>query len=114
MLRDDSTGGVTVDKVCYLPFYNNRNALSNTWVLGSIAMQNYYTVYDLTPADGSVSIGVAKKNLTYDYTNFIDDNGNLPEPHKMADRPKVVVVVFIVVFVLACLVGLIFCKKNSD
>jgi hypothetical protein len=65
MLREDTTLGI-YDKVCFLPFYNNKDTMNNTWVLGSIVMDNYYTVFDLTPADGSVSIGVAKKNTNFD------------------------------------------------
>jgi hypothetical protein len=65
MLRED-TSLVLVQKACFLPFYNNKNTMNNTWVLGSIVMDNYYTVFDLTPADGSVSVGVAKKNPKFD------------------------------------------------
>jgi hypothetical protein len=28
-------------------------------------MENYYTVYDLTPSDGSLSVGLAQKNPDY-------------------------------------------------
>jgi len=65
MLRED-TSGMMVDNACFLPFYNNKKTLDeNVWVLGSIVMKDYYTVYDLSPGDESLSIGIGKKNPTF-------------------------------------------------
>ena len=65
MLRED-TSGKMVDNACFLPFYNNKKTLDeNEWVLGSIVMKDYYTVYDLSPGDESLSIGIGKKNPTF-------------------------------------------------
>jgi hypothetical protein len=64
MLRD-VTRMMFAEGSCFLPFYNNKDTMNDTWVLGSIVLNNYYTVFDLTPEDGSLSIGVAKKNPTF-------------------------------------------------
>ena len=72
--------------------------MENTWVLGSIVMNNYYTVFDLTPADGSLSIGVAKKNpmFIHPYSNTI------PEVIK---KHMVAIAAVVITVLLVCLAG---------
>ena len=65
MLREVRNIVPAAPVACFLPFYSNGLTLENKWVLGAVAMQNYYIVYDLTPSDGSLSVGLAPINPDY-------------------------------------------------
>ena len=41
MLRDGGSG-VGYDNSCYLPFYNAAAMSPNTWVIGSIVLDDFY------------------------------------------------------------------------
>ena len=87
---------------CFLPFYSNRATLPNKWVLGSVAMQNYYMVYDLTPADGSLSVGIAPKNPEFGPDSI------LPELAK----DHAAVIVSVVAIILVVIGTVIYCRKK--
>lgn len=71
-------------------------------------MNNYYTVFDLTPADGSVSIGVAKKNPSFNPDP--DDSGSIPE---LIKKHGGVIAAVIILLVLGFIAGGIIYKKRK-
>ena len=88
-----------VDKeVCLLPFYNNKKTLDKTWVLGGIVLDNHYTVFDLTPTDGSLSVGIARKNPLYVYPQPSAGGGGAKPIHdKLKRNIEIIVGVFVIV-----------------
>ena len=72
-------------------------------------MNNYYTVFDLSPEDGSRSVGIARKNPIFVPDSEDTGGGSIPEVIKK-NVGAVVVVVFIVA--LCCLSGVLLCKRK--
>ena len=109
----EMTGGYT-GKAGFLPFFNNKVELNGVWRVGSKMMQKYYTVYDLTPTDGSLSIGVAPKNPTFTPdTNDGGDGGggNIPDQVKKHGG----VIAAVVIIILSAMVGgACYYKKKRD
>lgn len=67
MLRDGGPG-LGYDHSCVLPFYKIKDAYTKTWVVGSIILEDYYSVYDFTNSNGNIATGLGKKDPTFDYT----------------------------------------------
>lgn len=37
------------DELCYLPIYGLRDDVTDNWILGKVLMEQYYSVFDLSP-----------------------------------------------------------------
>jgi len=51
---------------CYIPIFKSENTEKDVWYLGNLFMNNYYMVFDQTPADRGedyLQIGFAKQTL---------------------------------------------------
>ena len=70
-LLRDSNEVVGVDRACFLPFYTNGDTNKNTWVLGSVVLNDHYLVYDMTAESNLISLGIAKND-----PSFVPDKNN--------------------------------------
>lgn len=104
MLRD-VTGLAMVDKACFLPFYNSAKTSPNTWVVGSIVLDSFYTVYDLTSETGDLAVGIQQKS-----PNFVPDTddggggggGITPEDIKRHGALIATIIVFLIIGAMIC------------
>ena len=106
MLREVRNVVPSAPVACFLPFYSNAKTLPNKWILGAVAMQNYYTVYDLTPADGSLSVGLAPINPDYQQDSVL--------PELVKDHAAVIVSIVVAVLVLVAAVCYIKKKRQQQ
>jgi len=49
LIRGSEVGDAHGDNTCYLPFFASGDSHQSMWYFGTIFMQNYYTVFDMTP-----------------------------------------------------------------
>ena len=108
MLRD-VTGLPMVDKACFLPFYSNAGTNPNTWVVGSIVLDSYYTVYDLT---GDLSVGIAPKSPNFDPDIDTGGGGFSPENIRKHGGLRATIIMFVGIGCTTC--GLIYKRKVKN
>ena len=69
---------------CYLGIFKSLENAQDTWFFGNQIMENYYTVFDMTPEDegrlGYIQIGIQDKISTHDlyyeegaFVNIVED-----------------------------------------
>lgn len=109
MLRDVNNVIPTSNKACFLPFYTNRKTQPNTWVVGSLVMNNYYTVYDLTPSDGSLSFGIAPKN-----PKFGEDVHPVDPPTPLKDHKAALIAVVLTMLILGLFAFCLYRKHKRE
>ena len=104
-----------IGKSCFLPFYNNKLELNGIWRLGSIVMNKYYTVFDMTPEDGSLAVGIALKNPVFvpDTDKTPDDGGITPKPEEPQNHTEAIGAV-VIILILVILIGACIYKKKRD
>jgi len=49
LISGSMIGDADGDQACYLPFFVSDDSHQSMWYVGTIFMQNYYTVFDMTP-----------------------------------------------------------------
>ena len=108
MLRDGGSG-VGYDYSCYLPFYNTADTSPNTWIVGSIVLDDFYSVYDFTAENGDVAVGLGHKDPSFDYTS--GGGGIIPEHIKKHGAVIATVIIFVIIGLAVC--GFIYKKKKA-
>ena len=109
MLRD-VTGLPTVNKACFLPFYSNAMTSLKTWVVGSIVLDDFYTVYDLSSSTGDLSVGIAPKSPNFDPDSDDGGGGFTPENIKKHAGLIATILIFLGIGCLTC--GFIYKKRK--
>ena len=51
---------------CFIPMLMHDNFASRAWIVGSLVLNHYYTVFDMTPEDergeGYIQVGLGERN----------------------------------------------------
>ena len=91
---------------CFIPILKHNFGPADTWFLGSPILNDYYTVFDMSP-ESYIQIGIAVKN----------DEENDKFVNKEAEKQDKIEVRFIVlgamVFFALVTVSVVCCKKNK-
>jgi hypothetical protein len=113
LLREVEGGLPFSEKACFLPFYAV-DSQDYTWSGGSILMQKYYTVIDMSqPEGGKVTMGFAKQDASFDPFphNHPDDGGNKEAARSVG---KIVGISIGSIIVIAGIGYVVFKKRNTN
>lgn len=125
-------GGLSTQ--CYLGIFQSKEIEQDTWYLGNILMEDYYVVYDATPADEQgldyIQLGLARSVDTLIYQEGaevnifekveIDNpiaNGEEEDQGEATHDNKLLIILLIATLCVVGVVGGLYCvkgKKNNQ
>jgi len=96
-----------------IPIYKLDDSLDeNTWILGTLVSQEYYTYFDLSNPDGNITMGIGNKNP--DFMRPIPPSPGpspSPIPQQIKDNGVVIGLLF-AIMVVTCLICCLLYKKR--
>lgn len=98
----------SIENFCFIPILKHNFGADNTWYLGSPILNDYYTVFDMSPGS-YLQIGISMKN---DESNDAFYNFEGDAPPKPLDEKWIVIggVIFMALVTMTC----ICCKKKRQ
>ena len=108
-LEDLFTAGTNIDgtfETCYVPIFMTQEHRQDTWILGNIFMQQYYTVFDME----SMRIGLGPQNLE----NVIYKRGGFNDVKDLASSPVGLLIFFLFLICGVSAAAFYYMKKKDE